>query len=177
MVARAETKAGSIAGSLRATPFAAVLVELLGPQKTGTLRILDGQGQPQELIRIEAGLPVAARVLHAEASLMQGLVPLCARVEGDYAFVEGSDQVGHGADVVVGRIDPLSLITAAMRGPGASMRIGCTANGFGAADTGFGQWRTGSSRAGSKGGLNDSDGVDQPGALVAQMSDGGRDRD
>jgi tetratricopeptide (TPR) repeat protein len=108
----------AIAGSLRTTTLASVLIELLDALKTGTLRIADQHGRVQEQILFDAGVPVAARVPLAESNLIQALVPLCARAAGEYTFLEGRDEVGRGTGIVFGRVDPRAVITAAMRGPG-----------------------------------------------------------
>src|SRR5262245_59993504 len=105
------------AGDLATTPFAELLVGLLETQKDGTLRIADERGQHLAHIHFESGTPVAARIAAAGAGLMQSLIPLCARSEGTYVFIQGDDEFGRAADIVYGRVDTLALIAAAMRGP------------------------------------------------------------
>jgi len=110
----ADTPAGD--GDLRTTPFAQVLVELFEDAETGTLYVRDDQ-KPIATIRIEAGLPVRARIGGADRSLLQALIPLCSRTEGSFAFAAGEDDISVGPDVITGRVDPRALITAAARGP------------------------------------------------------------
>jgi len=103
-------------GDLRTTAFAELLVALLDAQQTGELQIVDEHGELQASIRFESGVPASARVARPEAGLMQSLIPLCARSEGSYVFFENRE-VAPGADLVTGPVDPLALISAAMRGP------------------------------------------------------------
>jgi tetratricopeptide (TPR) repeat protein len=109
-----ETFANS--GDLRETAFAELLVALLEAQVTGTLQVADQHGELHASIRFEDGLPVAARVPYPEATLMQSLIPLCARSEGSYVFAEDR-ALPPTPDVITGEVDPLALIAAAMRGP------------------------------------------------------------
>jgi tetratricopeptide (TPR) repeat protein len=104
-------------GDLRTTPFAQLLVELFEAAETGTLYVHDGGETPLATIRIEAGLPVRARITGSAGSLMQALIPLCSHVEGSFAFAAGEDGISAGPDVVTGRVDPRALIAAAARGP------------------------------------------------------------
>jgi tetratricopeptide (TPR) repeat protein len=102
---------------LRTTPFAQLLVELFEGAETGTLYVHDGGETPLATIRIEAGLPVRARISSSAGNLMQALIPLCSHVEGSFAFAAGEDGISAGPDVVTGRVDPRALIAAAARGP------------------------------------------------------------
>jgi hypothetical protein len=104
-------------GSLRATPFANLLILLLDARKTGTLRMQNEHGLSDTLVRFENGVPVGARMPGVAATLMQTLIPLCSRTLGDYVFVDGQDDVASGDGAVLGHVDPVALITAAMRGP------------------------------------------------------------
>ncbi len=107
----------STRGSLRTSPLAHLLVALLDHEQTGTLRLLEPTGTIHALVQFEEGLPVAVRTRSFGGSLAQSLIPLCACAEGDYVFVAGVDEVGVGEGAVVGRVDPVALINAAMRGP------------------------------------------------------------
>ncbi len=104
-------------GTLRATPFADLLVALLDLRKTGTLRVATSSAEVQALVRFEGGVPVAARVQRLEANLIQSLIPLCACADGEYRFDDDRDDVGDGSAVVKGKVDPLALIAAVFRGP------------------------------------------------------------
>jgi tetratricopeptide (TPR) repeat protein len=104
-------------GSLRSTPFALLLVTLLDHRKTGTLRLLDAQGTAHALVRFQAGLPLGARTTNCGSTLLQCLIPLCACADGEYVFIADQDDVGLAEGAVIGRVDPVALINAAMRGP------------------------------------------------------------
>ncbi len=104
-------------GNLRTTAFVDLLVALLDLQKTGTLRLADEECAVHAVLRFERGVPTGARVNIGETSLLQTLIPLCARSVGDYRFIDQVDEVGHQPGAVLGRVDPVTLIAAAMRGP------------------------------------------------------------
>ena len=112
------------AGDLRTTPFAHVLVELLETEETGTLFI---HGEAQELeaaVRIEGGFPTALgfeapshESAAPDSNLLHALIPLCSRSSGAFRFVAGQHiEMNVPASARV-RIDPLTLIMAASRGP------------------------------------------------------------
>jgi hypothetical protein len=104
-------------GNLRATPFAELLVSMLDQRCTGTLRLLDARGETHARVCFDGGIPIAARTASAGSTLAQSLIPLCACSEGEYVFVEARDEVGIDEGAVAGRVDPVALINAAMRGP------------------------------------------------------------
>lgn len=109
----ADTPVGQ--GDLRTTPFAQLLVELFEGAETGTLYVHD-DAAPIATLRIEAGLPVRARISGGARNLLQALIPLCSRTEGAFMFAPGEDGIAAEPDVVTGRVDPRAVITAAARG-------------------------------------------------------------
>ncbi|HEX2678835.1 MAG TPA: tetratricopeptide repeat protein, partial [Polyangiales bacterium] len=74
-------------------------------------------GSVSALVHFEQGIPVAARTPSMSSTLAQSLIPLCASADGEYMFVADVDEVGGGNGAVIGRVDPVALINAAMRGP------------------------------------------------------------
>jgi Tetratricopeptide repeat len=104
-------------GNLASMSLPELLIALLDARKTGSLRIQRPDGICDTVMRIEDGVPVGIRMPGLGPSLLQSLVPLCMRNAGDYVFVEGQDDVGSGPGAAVGRVDPLTLIAAAVRGP------------------------------------------------------------
>ena len=111
--------AGAVAhsGNLHSVPFAELLVGLLGVSSTGTLRIHDDRGSLIAVITFDQGVPTAASLARPESTLNASLIPLCARSEGTFAFQAHRDELAGLASAVRGRVDPLAVITAAMRGP------------------------------------------------------------
>jgi len=112
------------AGDLRTTPFAHVLVELLETEESGTL-FIHGEDQVLEAaVRIEGGFPTALRfevpVDDAKTSgsnLLHALIPLCSRASGAFRFVAGQHIEMNVPASARSRVDPLTLIMAASRGP------------------------------------------------------------
>ena len=104
-------------GNLSNVPFAELLVGLLGTSASGTLRIHDDRGSLIAVISFDQGVPVAASLARPESSLNASLIPLCARSEGTFAFQANRDELAGLPSAVRGRVDPLALITSAMRGP------------------------------------------------------------
>src|SRR5690349_320039 len=112
------------AGDLRTTPFAHVLVELLETEENGTLFIHGEEQALEAAVRIDGGFPSALRFENqaddaktAGGNLLHSLIPLCSRASGAFRFVAGQHiemNVPAGSRV---RIDPLTLIMAASRGP------------------------------------------------------------
>jgi len=112
------------AGDLRTTPFAHVLVELLETEESGTLFIHGEDQQLEAAIRIEGGFPTAIgfesqaeNVKTAGGNLLNGLIPLCSRASGAFRFVSGQHIELNLPAAARSRVDPLTLIMAASRGP------------------------------------------------------------
>jgi len=105
------------AGGARVPPFARVLIELLAKRWNGTLLIHGEDGEHEAAVRFEEGLAVAAKVDAPSATLLQSLIPLCVWMHKRFEFLDREDGVGSGDGVVTGQVDPLGLITAAVRGP------------------------------------------------------------
>jgi hypothetical protein len=112
------------AGDLRTTPFAHVLVELLETEEHGTLFIHGEEQALEAAIRIEAGFPTAigfeAQAENAKTAggnLLNGLIPLCSRASGAFRFVSGQHIEMNLPAAARSRVDPLTLIMAASRGP------------------------------------------------------------
>ncbi len=107
----------SFRGSLRELPFTHLLIDLLDARRSGTLLLCAPGGTVSARVRFEDGVPTAARVGGGPAgNLLQALIPLCARADDDFVLLEGQDALGEGP-VVVGQVDPVVVIAAAMRGP------------------------------------------------------------
>jgi hypothetical protein len=112
------------AGDLRTTPFAHVLVELLETEEHGTLFIHGEDQQLEAAVRIEGGFPTALGFevpsdggATSGINLLHALIPLCSRSSGAFRFVAGQHiEMNVPASGRV-RVDPLTLIMAASRGP------------------------------------------------------------
>lgn len=107
-------------GELRNTPFAHVLLHIRKNKLTGSLvlwRTDVAEGKPrQDRIRFYQGAPVKAAFTDRASKIERGMLPLCARDSGPYAFYEGVDLVGEGDRVKEGKVDVLGLIAASLRG-------------------------------------------------------------
>jgi hypothetical protein len=101
----------------RVPPFPRVLIELLAKRWNGTLVIRADGGEHEAAIRFEDGFAVAARVDAPSATLLQCMIPLCAWAHKGFEFFDREDVLGSESGVVHGQVDPLGLITAAVRGP------------------------------------------------------------
>jgi hypothetical protein len=95
-------------GDLSATPFGHLALYLYRKSSSGTLLVSDGAGR-EALVLFHEGRARAARLTDPAPDLMSGLLPLCAWVEGGYAFYD--EDLLHGdAGVPKGEIDPYLLI-------------------------------------------------------------------
>src|SRR5688500_4891905 len=102
-------------GDLARTPVAHALLYCHQRRLTGTLVVWPERPEEtpgQDRVRLERGVPVAARLLTRATALDRGLLPLFARRAGPYAFYADLDLVGEGESVRSGRVDPLVLIAA-----------------------------------------------------------------
>lgn len=102
-------------GELAKTPFAHVLLHLHHKAMSGTLVLWPtAEGtKGQDRILFEEGWPVAGRLVDKAAALDRGMLPLFARREGPYAFYD-ADLVGEAT--LRGRVDPLMVLAASLRG-------------------------------------------------------------
>ncbi|GAB4111111.1 MAG: hypothetical protein OHK0013_47070 [Sandaracinaceae bacterium] len=102
-------------GDLAKTPFAHVLLHLHHKQMSGTLVVWPTApgAQGQDRILFHEGWPLAARLIDRAAALDRGLLPLFARKDGPYAFYD-ADLVGDAP--LKGRVDPLMVVAASLRG-------------------------------------------------------------
>jgi curved DNA-binding protein CbpA len=102
-------------GELAKTPFAHVLLHVHHKQMSGTLVLWPtGEGaKGQDRLLFSEGWPVAGRLVDKAAALDRGMLPLFARKEGPYAFYD-VDLVGDAA--LKGRVDPLMVLAASLRG-------------------------------------------------------------
>lgn len=120
-------------GDLARTPFAHALLYCHQRGLSGTLVLWPEEPGPgQDRVRLERGVPVAARLISRPASLDRGLLPLFARRAGAYAFYADTDLVGEGELVRTGRIDPYVLIAASLRGAARDDVVDAVLAGFGA---------------------------------------------
>jgi len=107
-------------GELARTPFAHALLSCHQRALSGTLVLWPESAEPgqgQDRILFAAGVPVAARLRAPAVALDRSLLPLFARAGGQYAFYSDTDLVGEGDHVLTGRVDPLALLAASLRGP------------------------------------------------------------
>lgn len=106
-------------GSLATRPFAHVLLYVHQQQLSGTLVVWPEQTanapRGQDRILIGKGRPVAGRLLDAATTLERGMLPLFIRRNAPYAFY-AANLVGAGEGVLTGDVDPVTLITASLRG-------------------------------------------------------------
>jgi len=113
-------------GELTSTPFAHVLVYIHSHELTGTLVVWPVQAdaprvsQPpgarrEDRILVVRGTIVAARLAQPASSIELGLLPLFMRVDAPYAFYD-VNVVGDAPEVQRGRVHPISLVTASLRG-------------------------------------------------------------
>ena len=102
-------------GSLTTAPFAHVLISAMRKQLDGTLAVWPDEQRPgQDRILFDQGTPVAARFLDPPANLERGILSLFHRSKAPYAFY-AIDLVGDKSNVLRGSLDPLGLITVALR--------------------------------------------------------------
>jgi tetratricopeptide (TPR) repeat protein len=106
-------------GTLAKTPLPHLLIYLDQKQLSGTLAIwpdvLGGEGERrQDRILLLKGRPVAGRLMEPAKTLREGLLKLFYRSEAPYAFYE-TNLLGSAEERLNGRVDPLSLITEALR--------------------------------------------------------------
>jgi tetratricopeptide (TPR) repeat protein len=105
-------------GTLAKTPLAHLLIYLEQKQQSGTLAVwpdvLNEGERRQDRILFLKGRPVAGRLIEPAKTLRDGLLRLFYRSEAPYAFYE-ANLLGGAEERLNGRIDPLSLITEALR--------------------------------------------------------------
>lgn len=114
-----ELPAPTAQGDLARTPFAHALLYCHQRALTGTLVVWPedpSAGGGQDRVRFERGVVVAARLTQKAGALDRGLLPLFARAAGPYAFYADVDLVGAGDAVRTGRVDPVVLLAASLRG-------------------------------------------------------------
>ena len=104
-------------GNLARTPLPQLLSYLDQKKLSGTLAIwpdpVEGvESRGQDRILLLKGVPVAGQLLEPNPVLRAGLLKLFSRERAPYAFYESNLL---GDDRVSGRVDPLSLISEAMR--------------------------------------------------------------
>src|SRR5258705_13210369 len=105
-------------GNLARTPLPQLLSYLDQKKLSGTLAIwpdpVEGvESRGQDRILLLKGVPVAGQLLEPNPVLRAGLLKLFSRERAPYAFYESNLL---GDDRVSGRVDPLSLISEALRG-------------------------------------------------------------
>jgi tetratricopeptide (TPR) repeat protein len=120
-------------GTLAKTPLPHLLAYLDQKKLTGTLAIWPdpaegAEARGQDRILLLKGVPVAGQLLEPNPVLRQGLLKLFARERAPYAFYETNLL---GDDRVSGRVDPLSLITEAVRGGGRDGLVAQVLDRFG----------------------------------------------
>ncbi|UJR79435.1 J domain-containing protein [Sandaracinus amylolyticus] len=121
-------------GDLAKTPFAHAVLYCHQRELTGTLVVWPESAESppgQERIRFEKGALVAARLTQRAGALDRGLLPLFSRASGPYAFYADVDLVGSGDAVRTGRVDPMVLLAASLRGPSRDDVVESVLAGFG----------------------------------------------
>lgn len=104
-------------GTLAKTPLPHLLVYLDQKKLSGTLALWtdaqdESEQKKQDRILLLKGTPVAGRMIEPATTLREGLLKLFARTRAPYAFYETNLL---GDDRISGRVDPISLITEALR--------------------------------------------------------------
>ena len=106
-------------GSLTKTPFAHVLLYVQQHGMSGTLVVWPEEGQAnqrEDRVLMRAGVIVAALLAEPASSIERGLLPLFVRTNAPYAFYSDVNLLGSSDGVRTGRVDPISLVTASLRG-------------------------------------------------------------
>jgi hypothetical protein len=111
-----ESSRPSAQGSLAKTPFAHLILYLYQRRSSGTLIVhaLIAGARSETKVLFHRGRAVAANLAQPAAALDQGLMPLCAALDGQFAFHE-SDLVGSGPSISTGMFDPLAFVAEAAR--------------------------------------------------------------
>jgi hypothetical protein len=111
-----ESSRPSAQGSLAKTPFAHLILYLYQRRASGTLIVqaLAAGARSETKVLFHRGRAVAAHLAQPAAALDQGLLPLCAALDGQFAFHE-SDLVGSGPSIATGMFDPLAFVAEAAR--------------------------------------------------------------
>jgi curved DNA-binding protein CbpA len=117
-------------GDLAKTPFAHVLLHLHHKQMSGTLVLWPTApgAQGQDRLLFVEGWPVMGRLVDRAAALDRGMLPLFARKDGPYAFY-AEDLVGEAP--LKGRVDPLMVLAASLRGSARDEIIGAYISALG----------------------------------------------
>ena len=100
-------------GDLGKTPLAHVMMSVHARSLSGTLAVWPTDGRGQDRIHFAEGIIDKARLLEASNDLERGLLPLFQRQSVPYAFYE-EDLVND--EGIRGRVDPLALVAASLRG-------------------------------------------------------------
>lgn len=116
-VSAAGKPATELRTSLRDTPFVHLLVSLSDDRRTGTLELSREPGDCDVRVHLRRGVPVCVQCDAPATTLMQILIPLCAWTDGEARFVDGATELDPALPHVSGRVDPVAVVTAAMRGP------------------------------------------------------------
>lgn len=107
-------------GSLEQRPFAHLLVYIHLQELTGTLVVWPEQTEDapagQDRILFQGGIALAGRLLSPASALDRGMLPLFTRVNAPYAFYEANLLGTKREGLVPGRVDPITLIAASLRG-------------------------------------------------------------
>jgi curved DNA-binding protein CbpA len=104
-------------GNLQKTPLPHLLVYLDQKRMSGTLAVWPDpegdttDGKPDRILLLK-GCPMAGKLITPATTLREGLLRLFARTSAPYAFYETNLL---GDDRISGRVDPISLITEALR--------------------------------------------------------------
>ncbi|MEM9195536.1 MAG: DnaJ domain-containing protein [Myxococcota bacterium] len=132
----AEAPAPIAEGNLRTTPFAHVLIYVLGKGMNGTLVVWpepDAEGnrpRGQHRLLFANGLPIAARYRERATAIDRGMLELFTLVDAPYAFYD-QDLVGDSQTVLKGRVDSLAIIAAALRGSARTDAVEAVLQGLG----------------------------------------------
>lgn len=105
-----------VSGRILTTPVAQLLFSAFDNRRSGTLVLAMPEDKRAELL-FEDGYIIGARLPAPSLSLVAGVIPLCAAVDGQWAFYGASTHIGDDAGVLRGHVDPYAVISAALRGP------------------------------------------------------------
>lgn len=101
-------------GDLSVTPALHILLHLEQRALSGTLLLLDVERAQSDRVLFLSGRPTAGMFVRGASSLSAGLLGICARTRGSYAFLE-ADLLSGQNTTVRGAIDTFALVARACR--------------------------------------------------------------
>jgi curved DNA-binding protein CbpA len=106
-------------GTLQKTPFAHLLVYMLGRKLSGTLAVWpdprEGSSGTQDRVLFRDGSVVAVRPRAPGCDPESVLVALFSRTDGPYGFYAGQNLLGNGESTLTCRVDSYTLLSTGLR--------------------------------------------------------------